>query len=191
MIGDAGVGKSSIQTRFVNQTFSKPYELTIGVEFASKEVILDNEKIKLHLWDTAGQESFRSICRSYYRGADSAIIVYDVSSKPSFDHIVMWLNDIKSTSDDVDIYIVGNKSDLENRVPQYNIDQLFEEYPYIKHFYTSAKEGKNIDNLFNTIASQSSRYLPKSFRNQDVLPTIEINTNKKRREKCRDSPSCC
>ena len=168
IIGDAGVGKSSIQTRFVNQTFSNSYELTIGVEFASKEMTIETDKIKLHLWDTAGQETFKSICRSYYRGADSAIIVYDVSSPKSFNSVINWLRDIMRLNDNVKIYIVGNKSDMQNKIPPNDLYHFLEQYPNIKHFYTSAKDGSNIDNLFHTIAKNSIAHLPKFSSNQNI-----------------------
>lgn len=184
LIGDQGVGKTSIQTRYINSTFSKPYEITIGVEFGVKELAVKGEKIKLHLWDTAGQERFRSICRSYYRGSDCAIIVYDVTKLSSFESVRTWIEDLhQMTNDFRHIYVVGNKCDLVNKVTKNEIEKLLCDFPCVQHFHTSAKNGTNIVNLFTYIGEDCVKHIPKN----DMYANINLIDHKQR--SCNNN--CC
>lgn len=116
VIGDSNVGKSCIVLRFIEGIFRKDQENTIGVEFGTKEIKIDGKIVKLQIWDTAGQEAFKSITRSYYRGAAGALLVYDVTSQSSFENIKNWLYEAQNNgNDEMVICLVGNKIDLEDK----------------------------------------------------------------------------
>lgn len=118
LIGDSGTGKSSLLLRFTDDTWLHPDEVsaTIGVDFKVKVVDIDDNKYKLTIWDTAGQERFRTLTSSYYRGAQGVILVYDVSSRATFEHLNLWFNELDtySSSQEVIKMIVGNKVDKES-----------------------------------------------------------------------------
>ena len=116
IIGDTEVGKSSIMLMFTEQHFQQAHDMTIGVEFDSRSVQLsDGAQANLEIWDTAGQESYLSITRSYYRGTDCCLLVYDVTRRESFDHLPRWLNEAKQNASNPNLVLmlVGNKADLE------------------------------------------------------------------------------
>ena len=116
IIGDTGVGKSCLLLQFTDKRFQQVHDLTIGVEFGARMITIDNKQIKLQIWDTAGQESFRSITRSYYRGAAGALLVYDITRRETFNHLTSWLDDARQHSNsNMTIMLIGNKSDLEHR----------------------------------------------------------------------------
>ena len=115
-LGDQSVGKSCILNRFMNDTFTEEYQATIGLDFQSKNVQIDNQDIHLLLYDTAGQEKFRSLIPMYTRDANIILLVYDISSKDSFVHLTDWLNDLTTINKDEVIFaVVGNKIDLEEQ----------------------------------------------------------------------------
>eukprot|EP01096_Ripella_sp_DP13-Kostka_P007614 TRINITY_DN2791_c0_g1_i1.p1 TRINITY_DN2791_c0_g1~~TRINITY_DN2791_c0_g1_i1.p1 ORF type:complete len:243 (+),score=68.23 TRINITY_DN2791_c0_g1_i1:77-730(+) len=114
IIGDSGTGKSCLLHRFIHSKFRKDSAHTVGVEFGSKLVEVGSHVTKLQIWDTAGQERFRSVTRSYYRGAAGAILVYDITNRESFNHVASWLAEAKSIANsDIVIVLVGTKLDLE------------------------------------------------------------------------------
>lgn len=117
IIGESGVGKSSLLLRFTDDTFDPEQAATIGVDFKVKTLQVDGNKAKLAIWDTAGQERFRTLTPSYYRGAQGVILVYDVSSKQSFTKLDAWLNELETfaTKHDMVKMLVGNKIDKERR----------------------------------------------------------------------------
>ncbi len=117
IIGDSGVGKSCLLLQFLENSFKPNHEATIGVEFGTKVITLENgSNIKLQVWDTAGQDAFKSITRSYYRNAAGALVVYDISNRQSFQNIVKWLDEAKVNGNrEMVLALVGNKSDLEDR----------------------------------------------------------------------------
>ena len=116
VIGDTGVGKSCLLLQFVDRRFSAVHDLTIGVDFGSRIIDLDGERVKLQIWDTAGQESFRSIARSYYRDAAGALLVFDVTRRDTFKHLEKWLQETRQfASQQICITLVGNKTDLNKK----------------------------------------------------------------------------
>nr|CAD7425776.1 unnamed protein product [Timema monikensis] len=115
IIGDSGVGKSSLLLRFADNTFSGSYITTIGVDFKIRTVDVDGERVKLQIWDTAGQERFRTITSTYYRGTHGVIVVYDVTSGDSFANVKRWLHEIEQNCDVVNRILVGNKNDAPDR----------------------------------------------------------------------------
>jgi Ras-related protein Rab-2A len=113
IVGDTGVGKSCFLLRFTEGKFREQHNVTIGVEFATKCLSIDGKWVKLQMWDTAGQENFRSITRSFYRKADGVILMYDITNPSSFDNCEYWIEEIRQNSSlDVVIYLVGNQVDL-------------------------------------------------------------------------------
>ena len=115
LVGESGVGKTNLLSRFSRNEFNLESKATIGVEFDTKRIEHEGEIIKAQIWDTAGQERFRAITSAYYKGAMGALLVYDISKRSSFQMLDRWLNEIKAhTEPDLNIILVGNKSDLEN-----------------------------------------------------------------------------
>lgn len=116
IIGDTEVGKSSLLLQFTERQFNTSHDMTIGVEMGSRTIDLNSRPVKLEIWDTAGQESYLSITRSYYRGADGCLLVYDISSRISFENLSMWLSEARQNSNNPNLVIlmIGNKADLEN-----------------------------------------------------------------------------
>lgn len=154
LVGDSGVGKSSLLLRFTENTYCETFIATIGVDFKIKTVNIDNKVIKLQIWDTAGQERFRTITSSYYRGANAAILVYDITNIKSFDNIEKWLNELNNFSTkNIQKIIVGNKADLhDQRMISYDDAKLFCDDVYIKLIETSAKDSDNVDEMFTLLA---------------------------------------
>jgi|UniRef100_A0A7S3PVA0 Ras-related protein Rab-18 len=120
MIGDAGVGKSSMLLRFTDDSFDEHIQSTIGVDFKVKHLDVASKRIKLTIWDTAGQERFRTLTSSYYRGAQGVVMVYDVTRRDSFENLEQWLKEVKlyspNNGEGVIKLLVGNKVDLQNKV---------------------------------------------------------------------------
>ena len=156
LLGDTGVGKSSLVLRFVTNNF-KPYsESTIGASFMSKMIMVDGTPIKYQIWDTAGQEKYHSLAPMYYRGAAAAIVVYDITRKASFATLKNWVKELKQLGpENIVIAIAGNKCDLDDAREQpmeaareyaEEINALFVE--------TSAKEDTNVHELFVNISKR-------------------------------------
>merc|ERR1711982_183087 len=115
-VGDTAVGKSCLLLQFTDKRFQPVHDLTIGVEFGSRTITIDDNQIKLQNWDTAGQESFRSITRSYYRGAAGALLVYDITRRETFHHLSAWLEDAREHANpNMTVMLIGNKSDLASK----------------------------------------------------------------------------
>jgi small GTP-binding protein len=155
IIGDSSVGKTSLISSLMNGSFKKEYTTTIGVDFASKMLKLDDHIVKIQIWDTAGQEAFRSITKCYYRGAIGCIIVFDITSIKSFENVKSWLNDVNHSdrSDKRQIMIVGNKKDLEKyrAVSKEEINDLISSLENVKYFETSAYDIESVDKCFEIL----------------------------------------
>jgi len=153
VIGDSGVGKTCLLFRFVDDTFQSTFISTIGIDFKIKTVEIDGKRIKLQIWDTAGQERFHTITTSYYRGAMGIMLVYDCTSRKSFDNITKWLRNIEEhATDDVERIIVGNKKDMveKQQVSSSDAKHLAQEYN-VSFIETSAKNGEGVDRAFCTL----------------------------------------
>lgn len=200
-LGEQGVGKTSLITRFMYDTFDDNYQATIGIDFLSKTMYLDDKTIRLQLWDTAGQERFRSLIPSYIRDSRVAIVVYDITKRKSFEFIDKWIEDVKNErgEENVILCVVGNKSDLteERQVTTEEGEKKAQLLGAKIFMETSTKAGYNVKNLFKKIAKS----LPE-FQDSDVNPldangangnrnngktgVIDIATN----ENEQDSGSC-
>eukprot|EP01084_Bolivina_argentea_P292945 503770_1 len=154
-IGDTGVGKSCLLLQFTDKRFNPEHDLTIGVEFGTQTVSINNETVKLQIWDTAGQETFRSITRSYYRNTAGALLVYDITRRETFMHVSQWLTDAKTHgSSDMTVMLVGNKCDLEHlRQVSTEEGQKFAQENGLLFIETSAKTSKNVEESFTKPAS--------------------------------------
>ncbi|XP_034745610.1 ras-related protein Rab-6A isoform X2 [Etheostoma cragini] len=169
-LGEQSVGKTSLITRFMYDSFDNTYQATIGIDFLSKTMYLEDRTIRLQLWDTAGQERFRSLIPSYIRDSAAAVVVYDITNVNSFQQTTKWIDDVRTErGSDVIIMLVGNKTDLadkrqitteegEQRAKEMNV--LFIE--------TSAKTGYNVKQLFRRVAA--------------ALPGMDITQDKSRED---------
>ena len=153
LIGDSGVGKTNILSRYIYNEFKSDSKSTIGVEFASKRITISNTLIKAQIWDTAGHERYRAITNTYYKGSNGCFIVYDITNMQSFENIDKWYTDIEKVANiDITIVIVGNKCDLESE-RKVSVEQGKEKAKELGacFFETSALSAINIDNIFNVI----------------------------------------
>jgi len=156
LIGDSGVGKSSILVRFAEDDFEEDRPCTIGVDFKTKVIDLDGKKINLTIWDTAGQEKFRSLTSSYYRGTQGIILVYDVTRRSSFASLELWLGEIElyATNRDVVKFLVGNKVDKNNREVSREEAQKFAKSKSMLFMECSAKTNLGVQQAFQDFVSQ-------------------------------------
>ncbi|KAI8089427.1 ras family-domain-containing protein [Halteromyces radiatus] len=152
-LGEQSVGKTSLITRFMYDTFDNTYQATIGIDFLSKTMYMSNRTLRLQLWDTAGQERFRSLIPSYIRDSSVCVVVYDITSRASFINTSKWIDDVRAERGmDVIIVLVGNKTDLNDKrqVSVEEGDNKAKEYN-IMFIETSAKAGYNVKTLFRKI----------------------------------------
>ena len=191
LIGDLGVGKSCVILRYVEGDFPGNIMSSIGVDFKTKKIDVDDRLIKMQIWDTAGHEKFRTITTSYYKSAHAIIILYDITQKTSFDHIKNWITEIdKFGKQGVLKVIVGNKLDLENnrKIKKEDAENLALKYG-VKLWEVSAKDNTNIEEMFqDTIKSLLERNskiindIPGSSMNNNFL--LNSNTKSKKKGKC-------
>ncbi|XP_047332514.1 ras-related protein RIC2-like [Impatiens glandulifera] len=156
LIGDSGVGKSNLLSRFTRNEFSLESKSTIGVEFATRSLKVDGKVIKAQIWDTAGQERYRAITSAYYRGAVGALLVFDVTRHSTFENVERWLRELRDHTDpNIVVMLIGNKSDLRHLVAVTTDDgKSFAERESLYFMETSALEAKNVDNAFSEILTQ-------------------------------------
>ena len=165
VIGDSAVGKSNLLLRYAHDRFNDEYQATIGVEFGAKNVEINDQIYRIQIWDTAGQENFRSITRAYYKNSVCALVVYDITNRESFNHIQSWIEDCKSQSPKtVILVLVGNKSDL-NSERQVNYDEGMELANKNKMIFyeTSAKTGSNVEDIFLKSAENISNRIKEGY----------------------------
>eukprot|EP01103_Thecamoeba_quadrilineata_P018581 TRINITY_DN7122_c0_g1_i1.p1 TRINITY_DN7122_c0_g1~~TRINITY_DN7122_c0_g1_i1.p1 ORF type:complete len:205 (+),score=25.84 TRINITY_DN7122_c0_g1_i1:18-632(+) len=156
IVGDTAVGKSCLLLQFTDNRFQAVYDLTIGVEFGSKTVTIEQNQVKLQIWDTAGQEKFRSITRSYYRGASGCLLVYDITRRETFEHLGTWLDDCRKFSNqNIVIMLIGNKVDEESKraVSKEEGEEFAKRYN-LTFIETSAKTNQNVEQAFQDSARQ-------------------------------------
>ena len=194
IIGDAGVGKSYLFKRAVQNIFEDNYQATIGFEFLLMHFKVNDLKIKFQIWDTCGQEMYRSLVQGFYHNSSLAIIVYDISKKPTFDSLEIWLRDLKQhIEQDLPVFIVGNKIDLERSVTTEE-GKNFQNLNNIVYFTEcSAKRGYNVKEIF----IEAAKYLYqiyKKFKIQDKIPLAKrLKLNKKENEENNNKKkkNCC
>ena len=162
LIGDSGVGKTNILSRYTSNYFSDSSKSTVGVELGCKIEEVNGTKVKIQVWDTAGQERYKSITKTSYKGAKGALIVYDISRKESFNNVDKWIGDLKEFGEeDVCVILVGNKCDLEDmrQVSTDEVSKKAEQYS-VGFCETSALSAKNIDTAFQMLIKKVSEKIP-------------------------------
>eukprot|EP00043_Microstomoeca_roanoka_P000711 m.28685 g.28685 ORF g.28685 m.28685 type:complete len:211 (-) comp10467_c0_seq1:112-744(-) len=159
LIGDSGVGKSNLLSRFTRNEFNLESKSTIGVEFATRSIEVDGKTIKAQIWDTAGQERYRAITSAYYRGAVGALLVYDIAKHASYENVLRWLKELRDHADsNIVIMLVGNKSDLKHlrAVPKEEATKFAEEHD-LSFIETSALDSTNVEEAFKNILTSIYR----------------------------------
>merc|ERR1712159_555281 len=192
ILGDSGVGKTSLMNQYVNKKFSTQYKATIGADFLTKEVMVDDRLVTMQIWDTAGQERFQSLGVAFYRGADSCVLVFDVNVSKTFENLDSWRDEflIQAGPRDPDNFpfvVLGNKIDLENQrvVSQKRALAWCQAKGNIPYFETSAKAAINVEQAFQTIAKNA---LKNEADNDEVFVPPGIVLNDKEGEK---KGGCC
>jgi len=162
ILGDSGVGKTSLMNQYVHKRFSNQYKATIGADFLTKEVMIDDKLVTLQIWDTAGQERFQSLGVAFYRGADSCVLCYDITDAKSFDNLESWMDEFlvhaaPRNADSFPFVVLGNKADMANKrqLSASKAKAWCSAKGDIPHYETSAKEALNVEQAFHTIAKNA------------------------------------
>ncbi|KAK9839886.1 hypothetical protein WJX81_008483 [Elliptochloris bilobata] len=182
ILGDSGVGKTSLMNQYVNKKFSSQYKATIGADFLTKEVQVDDRLVTMQIWDTAGQERFQSLGVAFYRGADCCVLVYDVNVQKTFENLDNWRDEflIQASPNDPDTFpfvVLGNKVDVDEGrsrvVTEKKAKQWCTAKGGIPYFETSAKDDVNVDSAFQCIARNA---LKNETEEEQYIPdTVDMN----------------
>ncbi|KAL2231383.1 ras-related protein RABA2a [Sesamum indicum] len=180
LIGDSGVGKSNLLSRFTRNEFCLESKSTIGVEFATRTLQVEGRTVKAQIWDTAGQERYRAITSAYYRGALGAVLVYDVTKPITFENVSRWLKELRDHADsNIVIMLIGNKTDLKHlRAVATEDAQGFAEREGLSFIETSALEATNVEKAFQTILSEIYRVISKKSLSSNESATTSIKEGK-------------
>jgi len=176
LIGDSGVGKSNLLSRFTRNEFNLESKSTIGVEFATKSIQAEGKTIKAQIWDTAGQERYRAITSAYYRGAVGALLVYDISKHSTFENVERWLKELRDHAEqNIVVMLVGNKSDLRHlRAVETEEAMTFSEEHNLAFIETSALDASGVDTAFQRILTEIYRLMAKrnALAEEGTGPTL-------------------
>ena len=177
ILGDSGVGKTSLMNQYVNQKFSNQYKATIGADFLTKEVLIDDRLVTMQIWDTAGQERFQSLGVAFYRGADCCVLVYDMTNPKSFDSLESWRDEflIQASPRDPESFpfvVIGNKSDMESKrkVSKSKATNWCKSKNQIPYHETSAKDAVNVEAAFMEIARNALKQESLKATEQSYMP---------------------
>eukprot|EP01137_Pigoraptor_chileana_P007044 Opistho-2@52058 len=185
ILGDSGVGKTSLMNQYVNKKFSNQYKATIGADFLTKEVMVEDRLVTMQIWDTAGQERFQSLGVAFYRGADCCVLVFDVTVPKTFETLDSWRDEflIQASPRDPENFpfvVLGNKIDLENRmVSQKRALAWCQSKNNIPYFETSAKESINVEQAFQTIAKNALQQETEVELYNDFPDQIKLSSDDK------------
>ena len=193
LIGDSLVGKTCLIQRYANGIFKEDYISTVGLDYYTKQEMINNLNVSVKLWDTAGQERFKALTPSFFRNAEGVVIAYDVTNSESFDNLKFWISSIKTNLFEKNIFIpiiiIGNKIDLEDmRDISKDVASAFAKENNFKYFETSAKTGEGVDEAFRDLVNQ---ILANSDKNEEA--TIErksVKIEEKKTEK-QKKKGCC
>lgn len=180
LIGDSGVGKSNLLSRFTRNEFCLESKSTIGVEFATRTLQVEGKTIKAQIWDTAGQERYRAITSAYYRGALGALLVYDVTKPTTFENVARWLKELRDHADsNIVIMLIGNKTDLKHLRGVATEDaQSYAEKEGLSFIETSALEALNVEKAFQTILGEIYRIISKKSLSSEEPAATSIKEGK-------------
>ncbi|KAF5387144.1 hypothetical protein D9615_001997 [Tricholomella constricta] len=196
LIGDSGVGKSNLLSRFTRNEFNLESKSTIGVEFATRSINVDGKTVKAQIWDTAGQERYRAITSAYYRGAVGALLVYDIAKHATYVNVTRWLKELRDHADsNIVIMLVGNKSDLKHlRAVPTDEAKAFSTENGLSFIETSALDASNVESAFQTILTDiyrivSSKSLESSTTNieppkESISVGHSVDSNANQGSKC-------
>ena len=193
ILGDSGVGKTSLMNQYVNKKFSKQYKATIGADFLTKEVMIDDKLVTMQIWDTAGQERFQSLGVAFYRGADSCVLVYDITDPKSFDSLSGWKEEFlvqaaPQHAEEFPFVCIGNKLDLadNNRnVTTSRAKDWSKSQNEMPLFEASAKDATNVEQAFRMIAEKA---LARESTNQPIFIPQTVNMTETSQSKKK---GCC
>ncbi|XP_070580389.1 ras-related protein Rab-7a-like [Ptychodera flava] len=192
ILGDSGVGKTSLLNQYVSKKFSNQYKATIGADFLTKDAVVDGRIVTMTIWDTAGQERFQSLGVAFYRGAESCVLVFDVTSPISFKSLDSWRDEflIQANVRDPENFpfvVIGNKVDLNTRsISTRRAEAWCRSKHNIPYFETSAKESLNIDLAFQTVAKNAILQDIESQLFSELPPEIKLNgKDQKRKNECQ------
>lgn len=199
LIGDSGVGKSNILSRFTRKEFNLDSKTTIGVEFAQKTLTIEGKIVRAQIWDTAGQERYRAITSAYYRGAVGALLVYDISKSSSFENVDKWLKELKDHADSQTVVMLtGNKADLKQlRIVSTEEAATYAQKHNLAFIETSAMDGTGVDKAFeivlNEIYQLTIRNVIGAKKSTTLGPSrrIDLSEDKILQPSETKDPSCC
>ena len=192
-IGESGVGKTCILLRYTDNKFIKHHLTTIGIDYKTKDVNINNKSIKLKIWDTAGQERFRNITQQYYKGADGIVLVFDLTDRNSFEKIREWVKQIQSYTqkESIAIVLLGNKCDAENKaVTSQEANEIANEYN-MKFFETSAMNNINIEESFTQLSTQIMKIKEAKNASSEVAPNQTMQLKPSTNNETKKKKSCC
>jgi Ras-related protein Rab-7A len=209
ILGDSGVGKTSLMNQYCNKRFSNQYKATIGADFLTKDVMIDDKLVTLQIWDTAGQERFQSLGVAFYRGADACILVYDITAEKSFDQLNSWRDEFLTQAnprdpDNFSFVVLGNKVDKESerRVPKTKATQWCKSKGSkpIPYFETSAKDAVKVEAAFLEAAQiallqesnndNDTAFIPETINLSRQRPGQQQNNSGQRRSNSNNA-GCC
>lgn len=204
LLGDVSVGKTCIATKFINNTFQENYVCTVGVEFKVKTLNLTaNTIVDLQVWDTCGQEKYRTLTRQYYRDANGIMLIFDLTNPNSFNEVENWIGEIRNnfpTKGEISILLIGNKSDLisERKISNSDINKFAKRYD-LEYIEVSAKEGTNIKNAFENLSWMVIHKEDENSKMNSTTPQVPIKQTQsikyfispKENTKKQDKGKCC
>lgn len=179
LIGDSGVGKSNLLSRFTRNEFTLESKSTIGVEFATRSIQTEGKTIKAQIWDTAGQERYRAITSAYYRGAVGALLVYDIAKHASFENVERWLKELRDhANQNIVVMLVGNKSDLRHlRAVPTTEAQGFAEKHGLSFIETSALDSTNVEGAFQMLLTEIHKGVSRKNNMQSDGNQVGVGSN--------------
>ena len=193
LIGDSSVGKTSLIQRYANGIFKEEYLATVGLDYYTKQEMINNINVLVKLWDTAGQERFKALTPNYFRNAEGVVLAYDVTNSESFENLKFWINSIKSNLGEKNIFIpiiiIGNKIDMEDMrdITKEDANKFAKENNY-KYFETSAKTGEGVDEAIRDLVNQVLANSDKNEAAKGERKSVKIEDNKENNQKKK---GCC
>ncbi|KAH3669419.1 hypothetical protein OGAPHI_001540 [Ogataea philodendri] len=185
ILGDSGVGKTSLMQQFINGKFSQQYKATIGADFLPKDLVIDDKQVTMQIWDTAGQERFQSLGVAFYRGSDCCVLVYDVTNTKSFENLQSWRDEflIQANIKDPDNFpfvVIGNKIDVEENkrlVSSKKAQTVCASLGNLPYFETSAKEAVNVEQAFDVVARNALQQEESLEFSDDYTDAVNIHVD--------------